>query len=136
MMVVTGSGGRPRAHSASSIKLHQVLQQLQPSSTSATPSAGAYKNGHVGNKSQKHYIGAASKKLSYSSPELRSMLVGLETTVPQNLNPPTQLGSRHKPYKKRRKIGGSRSSLYQVRLTIDGFSFFFFFFSLLARCCC
>ena len=57
---------------------------------------------------------AGGKQLSYSSPELRSMLVGLETTVPQNLNP-SHLGSRHKP-RRRRGPGsggkmGSRASL-------------------------
>lgn len=79
-MVITG---RPRAHSASSIKFNQVS------------SGGAVGSG---------------AKLSYSSPELRSMLVGLETTVPQNLNR-RDLASRHKPHRIKRRKMGSRASL-------------------------
>ncbi|XP_070191653.1 uncharacterized protein [Littorina saxatilis] len=90
-MVITG---RPRAHSASSIKLNQVLQLDPPILASRASPVGT------------------GKKLSYSSPELRSMLVGLETTVPQNLNP-SHLGSRHKPRPRRGKMG-SRVSLQQI----------------------
>lgn len=80
-MVLTG---RPRAHSASSIKFNQVVG----SSCSIS----------------------ARGNLSYSSPELRSMLVGLETTVPQNLNP-QEFASRHRPRRVRRRKMGSRASL-------------------------
>ncbi|XP_041350526.1 sarcospan-like [Gigantopelta aegis] len=69
--------GRPRAHSASSIKFTSVLQ----------PS---------------HLKKGAS---SYSSPELRSMLVELETTVPLSIIP-SHLGSSHGFKHGRRTMGG------------------------------
>ncbi|XP_076448564.1 sarcospan-like [Babylonia areolata] len=118
-MVITS---RPRAHSASSIKLNQVLHPERHSVVTASAllaSGGGCSSSSSSNNNNNRTTAAAAaaataasgKKLSVSSPELRSMLVGLETTVPQNLNP-SHLGSRHKP---RRKRGGgkmgSRASL-------------------------
>ena len=103
-MVITG---RPRAHSASSIKLNQVLQPPRTDGISSSIAAAAA----AAASSSSRAVGTGGKKLSYSSPELRSMLVGLETTVPPNLKP-AHLGSRHKP-RRRRKMG-SRASLAQA----------------------
>ena len=70
--------GRPRAHSASSIKFTSV----------SAPSR-------------------LKKGASYSSPELRSMLVELETTVPLSIIP-SALGSSRGFKPGQRMAGGSR----------------------------
>ncbi|XP_067683767.1 sarcospan-like [Haliotis asinina] len=69
-MVITG---RPRAHSASSIKFNLVSPHSK-----------------------------LDRGTAHSTPELRSMLVELETTVPQNLVPPN-FSNCHRPRPARRK---------------------------------